>query len=389
MFRLRVAGMLAAVALLAAACGDDGGQAVAPDEPQGQPETPTTTAGGPDDSSEADGTGTSEAVTSTTAAAESDGPDGAAPVDAEALLASAATSLDGRSFRGEAVIEVAPGLEFTTSLESDADGDLAVWVELLLGEDTGFSGRADTEMRYVGCEVYVRPAVTAETLAELGVDEAWYVDEPIPGGDAMRDSMAPAGLMWAFPQMLDGRPAGGCNPLGDTQAFLAAASEAEIVGREDVRGVETTRVRFLVSLLDLAGDVLGAEPDDGGGTSEAGAFDDTASDPFAEGLDQIFGFLDADLEAEVWIDDEGLIRRLTYDLASLFAGLAGLEAGEMPSSLVTLEFYDFDAAISVDAPPPEVIVDDPSLIIDDDDYATSEEYDPYDDDYDDYDDDYN
>ena len=26
--------------------------------------------------------------------------------------------------------------------------------------------------------MYVRPPVTAETLAELGVDEAWYVAEP-------------------------------------------------------------------------------------------------------------------------------------------------------------------------------------------------------------------
>ena len=37
--------------------------------------------------------------------------------------------------------------------------------------------------------------------------------------------------------------------------------------------------------------------------------------------------------------------------------------------------YDFDADISVDAPPPEVIVDS-SLILSDDDYATSEEYTP-------------
>ena len=124
------------------------------------------------------------------------------------------------------------------------------------------------------------------------------------------------------------------------------------------------------------------EPDDDDGTSEQGAFDDTASDPFAEGLDQIFGFLDAEFEVEVWIDDESLIRRLSFDLASLFAGIAGPEAAaEMPSSRITIEFYDYDADISVEAPPPETIVD-PSLILGDDDYATSEEYEPaYDDDY--------
>jgi hypothetical protein len=54
----------------------------------------------------------------------------------------------------------------------------------------------------------------------------------------------------------------------------------------------------------------------------------------------------------------------------------------MPSSQLTLEFFDFDADISVDAPPPEAIVDE-DLLVDGDDYATSEEYEPYDDDYDD------
>lgn len=375
MFRLRMVGVLAAAALLAAACGDDGGEAVTPDQPQDQAEMPTTTAGGPDDSPEADGTGASDTVTSTTAAAESDGSDDAAPVDAETLLASATTALDGRSVRGEAAIEVAPGVEFSTSFESDADGDLATSVELPPGMDPEFPGGADAEMRYVEGVVYVRPAATAETLAELGVDEAWYVAEPPAADDAVAEIMGSAGgVMCIFPQMVD-QPFENCDPLGETGTFLQAGSEAEIVGREDVRGVETTRVRFLVSLLDLAGEALGMEPDDGE-TSEAGAFDDTASDPFAEGLDQIFGFLDADLEVEVWIDDESLIRRLVFDLASLFAGIVGPEAsGELPSSPVTIEFYDFDAGISVDAPPPEVMVDSIQLL-DDDDYATSEPYEP-------------
>ena len=83
----------------------------------------------------------------------------------------------------------------------------------------------------------------------------------------------------------------------------------------------------------------------------------------------------------MWIDDENLIRRLAFDLASLFAGLAGADADvEVPSSLITLEFYDFDADISVEAPPPEAIVDDPDLLVGGDDYAYSEEYEPeYDD----------
>ena len=380
MLRMRMAGVLAVVVLMAASCGDGG------DAGQQQPEAeaPVTTAAALDGAVE---TGDAE-TTSTAAAAEPAGSDDAAPADdgedlvpadAAALLASATTVLDGRSVRGEANVELAPGFEFSTSFESDADGDLAVSLEVPPGVEPEFPGGADAEMRYVGGAVYVRPLATAETLAELGVDEAWFVAEPVPGGDPMSDAMGSAGgVMCAFPQMLDA-PVGDCDLLGETGAFLEAASDPEVVGREDVRGVEATRVRFRVSLLDLVGEALGMEPDDGQ-TSEAGAFDDTASDPFAEGLDQIFGFLDAAFEVEVWIDDESLIRRLAFDLASMFAGLAGEDASaEMPSSLVTLEFYDFDADISVDAPPPEAIVDQ-DLLVGGDDYATSEEYEP-DDDY--------
>lgn len=379
MLRIRVIGtLIAAVALMAASCGDGGDAA----QQQPEAEAPVTTEAELDGSVEA-----GDAATTSTAAAEPADPDDAAPaddgedvvpVDAEALLASATTVLDGRSVRGEANVELAPGFEFSTSFESDAEGDLAVSLELPPGMDPEFPGGVEAEMRYVGGVVYVRPAVTAETLAELGVDEAWFVAEPVPGADPMSDAMGSAGgVMCAFPQMLDAPPSD-CDLLGETGAFLEAASEPEIVGQQDVRGVEATGVRFQVSLLDLVGEALGMEPDDGE-ASEAGAFDDTASDPFAEGLDQIFGFLDTGFEVEVWIDDESLIRRLAFDLASMFAGLAGEDAGaEIPSSLVTLEFYDFDADISVDAPPPDAIVDE-DLLAGGDDYATSETYEPYDD----------
>ena len=381
MLRMRTAGVLvAAAALLAAACGD-GDTA----EPQPEAEAPATTQAEPDDAVEAGDAATTtteapaEAVDPDEAAPADDGTD-APPADAQALLASVTTELDGRSVRGEATIEFAPGFEFSTSFESDAEGDLAAMVELPPGIDPDFPGGVDAEMRYVGGVVYVRPAVTAEELAALGLDEAWFVAEPAAGRDPMAQAMGSAGVMCIFPQAMD-EAFEDCDPLGETRTFLEAAREAHIVGREDVRGTEAARVRFLVSLMDLAGEAFGIEADEGDTDAADGAFDDTASDPFAEGLEQIFGFLDADFEVEVWIDDESLIRRLAFDLASMFAGLAGEDAGaEIPSSLVTLEFYDFDADISVDAPPPEAIVDE-DLLVGNDGYATTEEFGPYDDDY--------
>ena len=374
MWRIRVVGALVlAVALLATACGDTyttGGDdepattvaeaepapttSAAPEEP---PDTTTAEASPEADDSAEAAAGDPDDVVS------GEDSDDIAPADAAALLASATTTLGGRSVRGEATLEFAPGFGFSTSFESDAEGDLAATVEIPPGLDPEFPAGADAGMRYVDGVAYVRPPVDAETLAELGVDEAWYVVEPAAVGDPMAQAMGSAGVMCIFPQAMD-EAFEDCDPLGETGTFLEAGREAEVVGREDVRGVEATRVRFLVSLMDLAGDALGIGPDEDDAGSEEGAFDDTASDPFAEGVEQIFGFLDADFEVEVWIDDDSLIRRLQFDLASLFAGMAGGEV-EMPSNLISLEFYDFDADISVDAPPPEAIFDE-SLIPDGD-----------------------
>ena len=391
MLRTRVAGILVATtALLAAACGENDVTTV--DPPAGvEAEAPgATSQAGEAEASAASDPGEPDVSepAGEQAAAEPDAedPDGsastgdggsadAAPVDVEALLGSVTTQFDGRSVRGEATIELGLGFELSTNFELDAEGDLAVAVEIPPGFAPEFPGGDDVEVRYVGGVAYVRPTVSAGTLADLGIDEAWYVFEPTAADDPMAQAMGSAGAMCVFPQMT-GEFSADCDPLGETGSFLEAAREAEIVGREQVRGVESTRVRFLVSLLDLAGEELGIEPDDGE-SSEGGAFDDTASDPFAEGMEQILGFLDADFEVEVWIDDESLIRRLSFDLASMFAGIAGPEAAaEMPSSLVTLEFYDFGADISVDAPPPEFVVEDLDQLVGGDDYATSEEFEP-------------
>ena len=390
MSRMRMAAVSAVVALLAAACGDDGGEAVTPDEPQDVAEAAGTTQPDPEDVSDggdpaeedivrpsdadddpADASG-SEDGTSTS----EDGGD-AVPMDAEALLASAVTALDGRSVRGEASFDIGPGFSLSTGFESDVEGDLAVVAQLPPGVDPDFPFGAEAEFRYVGGMIYARPPTPAETLAELGLDEAWFVAEPVGPGDPMNDAMASAGgLMCIFPQSTEAF-FGECDPVGDTGTFLEMAQDPEIAGREDARGTEVTRVLFRVSLLDLAGDAFGQAPGTDDSESPDGAFfDDSSSDPFAEGMEEFFALLDTGFEVEVWIDDDNLIRRLTFDLASMFADLAGPDE-PIPSTRLTLEFFDFDADISVDAPPPEAIVDE-DLLTGGDDYATSEEYEAYD-----------
>ena len=202
------------------------------------------------------------------------------------------------------------------------------------------------EVRYVDGVQYVRPLGGAES--EGG--PAWFIAEPGMAGQPGPEGQL--GLLCVFPQMAEA-PAVDCDPLAAAATLISAASDAVVVGPEEVRGVQTTRVSFTVSLLDLAVDALGAAPDSG----DSEVFE---SDDIAGAFEEMFSGLGIDVE--LWIDDDTLIRRMSLDLATLLIGFVGEEADDMPQFLMTLEFYDFDADISVDAPPPESVTDDPSLL---------------------------
>ena len=356
-----------AAVLVASACTDEAGEVVTVADPQVQVETtaPDDSPGDagdagdePSDAVDPDGSSDGGEVdepeaTTTAAAPVDDGDAGAGDVDAAALLASAQTRLDGRSVRGEAsfgdpAVPI-PAATLRAGFEVDADGDLAVTFELPAGFDPELPDGGVGETRYVDGVTYVRPVISDEMAAELGVGdgEAWYIADLEAVEDPTVEMLGAAGgIMCVFPQMeapLD------CDPLAETLTLFEAAHEAEVVGREEVRGVQTTRIRFQAALSAMAADMA---PDGESVSPEGEGSEDEVFGDF-------FGLMDASLAAEVWLDDEGLIRRLTIDLFSIFAGLADPDDAETPSILVTLEFYDFGADISVDAPPPETIVDNP------------------------------
>ena len=369
-----------ALVLVASACTDEAGEVVTAEAPQAQVETPDpddSSSGAADsgdqpdaaDSSDAVDDGAPDAADTPDIADTPDVADTPADVvaleagDAEALLAAATTQLDGRSVRGEATLalpaEAGPTGPLSASFEFDADGDLAVTVELPPGMDPEFPDGGDAEVRYVGGVQYIRPLVGTE--AEGGL--AWFIAEPGTAGQPEMEGQL--SLLCVFPQMqMADAPAADCDPRAEMATLVAAARDAVVVGREDVRGVQTTRVSFRVSLLDLAGDAPGAAPDSGdtegfGSEGIAGVFEEMLS---GMGID-----------VEFWIDDDTLIRRMSLDLATMLMAFVDEEADDMPQLLLTLEFYDFDADISVEAPPPESVTDDPS-IFQSGDYAESSTY---------------
>ena len=99
------------------------------------------------------------------------------------------------------------------------------------------------------------------------------------------------------------------------------------IGEEDVRGVPTSRYRAAVDLNLLEGQ---APP---GKEAEWAAYVQMLRDRI--GLEFI--------PVEVWVDDEGLIRRLYHEYGFSAEGL---------STTVTTELFDFGVDVNAKAPPP-------------------------------------
>lgn len=119
----------------------------------------------------------------------------------------------------------------------------------------------------------------------------------------------PAGKVWVTAPK-DAVPLDELRPDTILDMLRQASGETERVGREDVRGVETVRYRLTVACDGARLACDGVAP------------------------------------VDVWIDDDGLLRRIQIDD----------DSGEG-----TIEFFDFGAEIEIEAPPDDEVVDGSSL----------------------------
>ena len=124
---------------------------------------------------------------------------------------------------------------------------------------------------------------------------------------------------------------GQADPSQALQYLRAVSGEVEDKGSEDVRGVPTTHYEAKVDLRKFP-DVL---PDD---QREA------AEDSVDTLIDQLGG--ESELPMEVWVDDDGLIRRQRFNFA--FES----EGGREFSFRYDIELFDFGVEVDV-KPPPE------------------------------------
>ena len=134
---------------------------------------------------------------------------------------------------------------------------------------------------------------------------------------------------------------GQADPSQALQYLRAVSGEVEDKGREDVRGVATTRYEAKVDLRKVP-DVL---PEDQRESAEK------SIDAL---IDQLGG--ESELPMEVWVDDDGLIRRQRFDFS--FEPEGGTEF----SFRYDIELYDFGVKVDVSPPPQEDTADLSELI---------------------------
>ena len=232
-------------------------------------------------------------------------------------------------------IEGEAAVELSSTFESDADGDLLVRIDFEPGVDSQFPDGGSAEIRYAGREAYVRMtgAADAPAAGQASVDSdgrsVWFVAASESSGDP-RWLEGIAALLCVLPQS-NPDVSWDCDPLASVAALLATASGASIAGSDTIREVPTTKVAFRAPLTAVypASFVDNLEE-----TLETRG-DALASEDFERLSELLRG-----IAAEAWIDGSGLVRRLVLDFS--------------PAQLI-VEFYDFDADIAVDAPPPEQV----------------------------------
>ena len=319
----KIAAVVAAASLTVAACGggdDDGAAdnvlAQAPTENTVAPATtvaPTTTA-----------------APVTTAAA--------LPTDPLELLTYAFESSAGRSVRGEMQSDFGGFAAIALSFEVDADANMVMTMSV----DDPAAGGLAFEILMVDGATYIRFALSEEMrgLAGAAVPEGWFTLESEAA--ASMGILCPSPLPGATPS------AGACPAPNDNTYLIEFLTDVETIGSEQIDGEPMTLIRYTLDAAALA-ESQGAASQ-GTGSDGSGGSDPFPAEMFGDGL-----------VTDIWIDGEGLTRRVSLDLGSMFGDLAegfGADAEDVPEFAIVIDFFDYDADITIEAPPADEIVGD-------------------------------
>jgi len=126
----------------------------------------------------------------------------------------------------------------------------------------------------------------------------------------------------------------GYDPSKLLEVLRGVTDDVEAAGEDEVRGVPTTRYTATVSLVEA---LEQAPPDQ--------------REPLEAQLDQL-GAGDADIPVEVWVDADGLPRRMIMGFDGLLA-TAGVGAGA--SVEISMELFDYGDPVEIEVPSPDEV----------------------------------
>jgi len=207
-------------------------------------------------------------------------------------------------------------IDFTDMFAALANAEDATAEDLDLMK--AFLGDDPMEMRYVDGIVYINWSLFALLL---GADTPWIAFEDETGAGGFDALSGTGGAQITSPQ--------------DATAFLQDVWGVEEVGRETVRGVETTHYRGVIDMTVL------------GGLSPA-EMNELESELGGASLGDVFG----DFPVDIWIDDNDVMRRFVIEMDFSDFGTAGASAEAIVGSMMmSYEFFNIGGDINVTAPP--------------------------------------
>ncbi|MDJ0954095.1 MAG: hypothetical protein QNJ81_10490 [Acidimicrobiia bacterium] len=319
----RFASLVLVLALFVTACGDDGSEADAPATTAAVDSAAETT-----EAASAETTGapaTTAAPETTSAPATTAAPAG----DGNALLAAIAQSEGATSGRMEGAFVMTgaegmpAGTEFRIGFSGEfaENGDSSFIMDLSEAANMAPGGEeipaefadlfGEMEVRTVGDTAYLRFGM----FAMLGVETEWV---SMPASDA-DDTAASFG-------------ANPVNPADIMSSFGPGTNEIQDLGRETIRGVDTTHYQVIVDIeaMMAAADEEELEELEGIGAS----------------------FPTGTMPVDFWVGDDGNVYRFALSFDGTIDPESPFEQMEM-----VWEMFDYGAPISVTAPPEEDVTD--------------------------------
>lgn len=239
-----------------------------------------------------------------------------------ALRAAPERAVDAGTLRFEMTIDLRDGsddLTFgATGAVDTAAERLVMQIDMgsalgALGPASGLPAGIDEPMEVIvdGTTTYLR----IPFLAPLTGTSGWL--------SASADDLADGGDVFDF-------GAGPVDPSQMLEVLRSVADDVETIGVEEVRGVPTTGYR---AMLDIGAALEGSSAGEG------------------EGAEGILGLADADdlgpIPVEVWVDDDGLARRIRLDVAGL-----GSAMGALGEASITLDLFDYGEPVTIELPDP-------------------------------------